>query len=262
MVLPGVYSLGYNAGHALHSIISDHHMTLPEIIHLIQNFPALYKKWWLNLVFHDPVHVFVETFLIVSIIYMFVSARKKDWKTFQKEKLTKAEEEELLREWRNTRQPLAPVGMSQTATPPVVVHQQLGRTMDIQVEDERRMVLNFATFDFLGMGVGEMNGMKNPVKEVSRTALSKYGCGSCGPRGFYGTIDVHLDLEEAMAKFIGTESAIMYSDGASTCSSTIAAFAKRGDLIVIDEGVYEPLVTGVTLSRAHVKWFKHNDMVR
>mmetsp|Transcript_13666 Transcript_13666/g.24508 ORF Transcript_13666/g.24508 Transcript_13666/m.24508 type:complete len:328 (+) Transcript_13666:2-985(+) len=52
----------------------------------------------------------------------------------------------------------------------------------------------------------------------------------------------------------------MYSDGASTCSSTVAAFAKRGDLLVVDEGVYEPLSTGVFLSRANVHWFRHNDM--
>lgn len=213
------------------------------------------------MVSNDPVHVLVETTLIVSILYMFVSARKKDWKAYQKEKLTKAEEDELLREWRNNRAPLAPPGISKSAIPPVVVHQQLGRTMEVEVAHEKKTVLNFATFDFLGMGVGETVDNKNPVKEVSRKALAKYGCGSCGPRGFYGTIDVHLDLENAMAKFTGTESAIMYSDGASTCSSTIAAFAKRGDLVVVDEGVHEPLVTGVTLSRAHVKWFKHNDMV-
>jgi serine palmitoyltransferase len=51
-----------------------------------------------------------------------------------------------------------------------------------------------------------------------------------------------------------------YSDGAAACASTVAAFAKRGDLILVDEGVYEALGTGVTLSRANVKYFKHNDM--
>ena len=52
----------------------------------------------------------------------------------------------------------------------------------------------------------------------------------------------------------------MYSDGASACTSTVAAFAKRGDLLVVDEGVCEALGTGVMLSRATVKYFKHNDM--
>jgi len=63
-----------------------------------------------------------------------------------------------------------------------------------------------------------------------------------------------------MKKFCGTDDAIMYSDGASAVSSAVAAFAKRGDLLVVDEGVYESLQTGVTLSRSSVKYFKHNDM--
>eukprot|EP00978_Attheya_sp_CCMP212_P017526 scaffold46830_cov62-Attheya_sp.AAC.5 len=90
--------------------------------------------------------------------------------------------------------------------------------------------------------------------------MGRYGCGSCGPRGFYGTIDAHLELEDAISKFTHTEGAIMYSDGASASTSTVAAFAKRGDLLVVDEGIYEALGSGVTLSRATVKWFRHNDM--
>ena len=86
------------------------------------------------------------------------------------------------------------------------------------------------------------------------------GCGSCGPRGFYGTIDAHLEVEEAMSSFLGTEGAILYSDGASAATSTVAAFAKRGDLLIVDEGVSESLLVGVTLSRANVRYFRHNDV--
>jgi 7-keto-8-aminopelargonate synthetase and related enzymes len=121
--------------------------------------------------------------------------------------------------------------------------------------------INFATHDYLGMACPNPEFFKKDVvKEASIQALSKYGCGSCGPRGFYGTIDAHLDLEDAMAKFFHTDGAILYSDGASCAASTVAAFAKRGDLLVVDEGIYEALGTGVTLSRANVKYFKHNDM--
>jgi len=137
--------------------------------------------------------------------------------------------------------------------------------------------LNFATHDYLGMScpapstsskkeitkisdnaIPDYTG--DPIKLASQKALAKYGCGSCGPRGFYGTIDAHLHLETAMAEFTSTEEAILYSDGATAASSTVAAFAKRGDLLVVDEGVYEALGTGVTLSRANIKYFKHNDM--
>ncbi len=121
--------------------------------------------------------------------------------------------------------------------------------------------LNFASHDFLGMSCPDPEICdKDVVKEASAEALKKYGCGSCGPRGFYGTIDAHLNLEDAMAEFTKCQGAILYSDGASCSASTVAAFAKRGDLLVVDEGVYEALGTGVTLSRANVKYFKHNDM--
>lgn len=43
-----------------------------------------------------------------------------------------------------------------------------------------------------------------------RETVEKYGVGSCGPRGFYGTFDVHLDLEKALAQFMGQEEAIIY----------------------------------------------------
>lgn len=46
-----------------------------------------------------------------------------------------------------------------------------------------------------------------------RETVEKYGVGSCGPRGFYGTFDVHLDLEKALAQFMGQEEGIIYRCG-------------------------------------------------
>lgn len=138
----------------------------------------------------------------------------------------------------------------------IVVHSIEGAyiTFSEGSKNGKTKLLNFSSFDFLGLSNSE------ELKEASRAALNRYGCGSCGPRGFYGTLDAHLELEDKFAALCGTESAIMYSDGASTASSTVAAFAKRGDLLVIDEGIYEALLTGVTLSRSNIKVFKHNDM--
>lgn len=65
--------------------------------------------------------------------------------------------------------------------------------------------------------------------------VHKYGVGSCGPRGFYGTIDKHLDLEKALAEFYGTEAAIIYSYDVATIASIIPAFANRKDIIIYDE---------------------------
>ncbi len=73
---------------------------------------------------------------------------------------------------------------------------------------------------------------REQIKEKAIEALRKYGVGSCGPPGFYGTIDVHMQLEHKLAEFFGSEAAIIYSQGFSTIASCIPAFAKRGDIIV------------------------------
>lgn len=62
--------------------------------------------------------------------------------------------------------------------------------------------------------------------------IKKYGVGTCGPSGFYGTIDIHLDLQKELAKALGTEGAIIYAQGYSAISSVIPAFSKKGDIIV------------------------------
>ncbi|XP_020408146.1 long chain base biosynthesis protein 1a [Zea mays] len=100
----------------------------------------------------------------------------------------------------------------------------------------------------------------NDFQDSCISSLEKYGVGSCGPRGFYGTIDVHLDCESKIAKFLGTPDSILYSYGISTIFSVIPAFYKKGDIIVADEGVHWAVQNGLHLSRSTVVYFKHNDM--
>jgi 7-keto-8-aminopelargonate synthetase-like enzyme len=69
----------------------------------------------------------------------------------------------------------------------------------ITFKGSKKAVLNCSSFDFLGMSYDES------VKQAARDALDHYGCGSCGPRGFYGTIDEHLTLESAIAKFMDAQ---------------------------------------------------------
>jgi serine palmitoyltransferase len=63
-------------------------------------------------------------------------------------------------------------------------------------------------------------------------ALAAQGNNTLTIRGFYGTLDVHMELEARLANFFRTEGAIMYAQGFSCISSVIPAFAKRGDVIV------------------------------
>lgn len=72
--------------------------------------------------------------------------------------------------------------------------------------------------------------------------------------------DLHIELERDIAAFLGTESAIIYSQGFSTISSVIPAFCKRGDIIIADRGVNFAIHLGIKLSRSTVRWYDHNDM--
>lgn len=85
--------------------------------------------------------------------------------------------------------------------------------------------MNIATHNYLGLLDDES------IQNKAAASIRKYGVGSCGPRGFYGTVDVHLTLEERLAKFMQTEEAIVYSYGFSTIASAIPAYSKRGDII-------------------------------
>lgn len=81
-----------------------------------------------------------------------------------------------------------------------------------------------------------------------------------GPRGFYGTFDVHIALEKHLSDWFNGAQAILYSDNIACISSVIPAFSKRGDIIVCDEAVNYGIQQGLLLSRSHIKFYKHNDM--
>lgn len=69
-----------------------------------------------------------------------------------------------------------------------------------------------------------------------------------------------MNLENDIADFLGTEAAILYSQGFSTISSVIPAFCKRGDIIVADRAVNFAIQKGIQISRSTVRWFDHNDL--
>ncbi|VVT51704.1 uncharacterized protein SAPINGB_P003185 [Magnusiomyces paraingens] len=115
--------------------------------------------------------------------------------------------------------------------------------------------LNFTMTDVFGFGV------RPDVRAEAVKTIHEYGVGSCGPAGFYGNQDAHVECESTLAKFLGTEAAILYSQGFATPSSVIPCFFKRGDYIVADKNVNISIQKGILLSRANVLWYEHNDMV-
>lgn len=117
-----------------------------------------------------------------------------------------------------------------------------------------RVCLNLATHNYLCL-VEDAE-----VKEKASESINKYGVGSCGPRGFYGTVDVHLELEEKLAEFMEVEEACVYSYAFATMASAIPAYCKRGDIVFADEAVNFSIQKGLDASRSTIKYFKHNDM--
>jgi len=114
--------------------------------------------------------------------------------------------------------------------------------------------VQLSTYNFLGL-------RKHPtILQAAAEVIEAFGVGSCGPRGFYGTLEPHLQLETDIAAFMGAEAAILYSFGSTTISSVIPAFAKPTDVLVMDEGINYNAQQGAALSRANIKWFRHNDM--
>lgn len=98
------------------------------------------------------------------------------------------------------------------------------------------------------------------IKTVATDTLRTYGVGPCGPPGFYGTQDVHMEAEDAVAQHLGTEACIIYAQNFSTISSAIPAFCKRGDVIVADRAINYAVLKGIQISRSNVHWYNHNDM--
>lgn len=136
----------------------------------------------------------------------------------------------------------------------LVIHSSAGPYVAMK-ENEEPDHLNLVTTGYLGL-------QTNPdVLDAAEKALRTYGVGACGPRGFYGTVDVHLDLEKQFAQFMGTPEAVLYSSGFATISGVIPSFCKSNDYLFVDQGVSFATQVGVTLARSSKTfWFTHNDI--
>lgn len=117
-----------------------------------------------------------------------------------------------------------------------------------------KLVTNLASYNFYNFNGNET------LKDKAIQTLRKYGVGPCGPPGFYGTQDVHMDTEASVASHLGTPACIVYAQAFSTISSVIPAFAKRGDIIVADKACNYAIRKGLQISRSTVHWYEHNDM--
>ncbi len=97
------------------------------------------------------------------------------------------------------------------------------------------------------------------VKRAALEAIEKFGAGSGSVRPIAGTMQAHVELEKALAKYKRTESSLAYSTGFAANAGLIPQLAGEGDLIISDELNHGSIIDGVRLSRAERTVYKHRD---
>ncbi|EGG06029.1 uncharacterized protein MELLADRAFT_43664 [Melampsora larici-populina 98AG31] len=222
---------------------------------------------------NDPFRTLLEILLIFFVIRTWRQSRTRGdvgtGKNFVK--LTQKEIDELVLEWKP--EPLVDPPLRSTqalSRPPIIIGPPITKPKIIYGEAAERfiqspenedsidpkdikVVLNLASVNFAGL-IGNEQVKRKAIEQLRRS-----GVGSCGPPGFYGTFDVHMELEQDIARFIGLQSSIIYAQGFSTTSSVIPSFSKRGDIIVVDRGVNFSIQKGIQISRSTIRWYDHND---
>lgn len=98
------------------------------------------------------------------------------------------------------------------------------------------------------------------VMEAAKGAVDKYGTGCTGSRYLNGTLDLHLELEEKLAAFMGKEACVLFSTGYQTNEGAIQTIAGRNDIIFSDRDNHACIVVGTQCSTAQTKRYRHNDI--
>jgi len=98
------------------------------------------------------------------------------------------------------------------------------------------------------------------VKEAAIKAVEKYGSGCTGSRFLNGTLELHEQLEDRLAKFMRRDRALIFSTGFQTNLGTISTLAGKKDIIVADRENHASIVDGTRLSFGKTVKYRHNDM--
>lgn len=125
------------------------------------------------------------------------------------------------------------------------------------VQIEGRKIIMAGSNNYLGLTAHPR------VKEAAIKAVEKYGTGCSGSRYLTGTIDLHIQLEEKLAKFFGKEAVLLFSTGYQTAQGIIPTLVQRGEYVISDKDNHACIVAGNLMARgatADVVRYKHDDM--
>jgi 8-amino-7-oxononanoate synthase len=122
----------------------------------------------------------------------------------------------------------------------------------VTIEGQRRIMLG--SNNYLGL-------THHPkVLEAASRALHIYGSGCTGSRFLNGTLDLHVQLEQALAEFVGKEDCIVFSTGYNANLGLISGLVGRGDIVFLDKLDHASIVDGATMSRGETERFNHGDL--
>ena len=130
------------------------------------------------------------------------------------------------------------------------------------IESEQSTVVKIDGRDVLMFGSNSYLGLSNDprLKEAAKAAIDKYGTSCSGSRFLNGTLDIHVELEEKLARFVGKEDAVTYSTGMQVNLGVVSCLSTRGSYVLLDSLDHASIIDGSRLGFGKVLKFKHNDV--
>jgi glycine C-acetyltransferase len=128
-----------------------------------------------------------------------------------------------------------------------------GEQKPVSVFDGRE-VINLASNNYLGLT------SHKALRKASVEAVRKLGVGAGAVRTIAGTMKLHMDLEEQIAKFKHVEACVVFQSGFTANAGTVSAVLGKDDLIISDELNHASIIDGARLSKATIKVFRHKDV--
>ena len=131
-----------------------------------------------------------------------------------------------------------------------------------RISSQQEPVVTIDGKDLIMLGSNNYLGLTNhpEVKQAAAEALESYGTGTAGSRFLNGTLDIHVELEEKLAQFMGSEAALTFSTGFAVNLGVISSLIGRKDVVILDNLDHACILDGARLSFGRVLKYPHNDM--
>ncbi len=117
-----------------------------------------------------------------------------------------------------------------------------------------KKVINLASNNYLGLTTHPK------LREAALEATRKYGVGSGAVRTIAGTMKIHMELEERIARFKNVEACVVFQSGFAANAGTVSAVLGKEDFIISDALNHASIIDGARLSRAKILVFRHKDL--